>query len=55
MIKSHESMPEQPLPEIFSARTIPDSRYYAIRLLRQHGVDARNLSGGWQTYRMLFA
>lgn len=24
--------------------------YYAVRLLRQHGFDARELSGGWQTY-----
>jgi NADPH-dependent 2,4-dienoyl-CoA reductase/sulfur reductase-like enzyme/rhodanese-related sulfurtransferase len=24
--------------------------YYAVRLLRQHGVDARNLSGGWSTW-----
>ena len=24
--------------------------HYAVRLLRQHGFDARNLSGGWQTY-----
>jgi NADPH-dependent 2,4-dienoyl-CoA reductase/sulfur reductase-like enzyme/rhodanese-related sulfurtransferase len=27
--------------------------YYAVRLLRQHGFDARELSGGWQTYRTL--
>lgn len=25
--------------------------YYAVRLLRQHGFDARNLSGGWQSAR----
>jgi rhodanese-related sulfurtransferase len=25
--------------------------YYAVRLLTQHGFQARNLSGGWQTYR----
>ena len=25
--------------------------YYAIRLLRQHGRDARNLSGGWNTWQ----
>lgn len=25
--------------------------YYAVRLLRQHGVDARLLSGGWQTWK----
>jgi rhodanese-related sulfurtransferase len=25
--------------------------YYAVRLLRQHGVDARNLPGGWATAR----
>jgi len=24
--------------------------YYAVRLLRQHGFDARQLSGGWQTH-----
>ena len=24
--------------------------YYAVRLLRQHGLDARNLSGGWSTW-----
>jgi rhodanese-related sulfurtransferase len=24
--------------------------HYAVRLLRQHGFDARNLAGGWQTY-----
>jgi NADPH-dependent 2,4-dienoyl-CoA reductase/sulfur reductase-like enzyme/rhodanese-related sulfurtransferase len=27
--------------------------YYAVRFLRQMGVDARNLSGGWQTWRTL--
>jgi rhodanese-related sulfurtransferase len=27
--------------------------YYAVRLLRQHGLDARELSGGWQTYLTL--
>ena len=25
--------------------------YYAVRLLRQHGFDARNLSGGWLSAR----
>lgn len=25
--------------------------YYAVRLLRQHGLDARLLSGGWQTFK----
>ena len=25
--------------------------YYAVRLLRQHGLDARNLSGGWNTWQ----
>jgi rhodanese-related sulfurtransferase len=25
--------------------------YYAVRLLRQDGFDARNLSGGWQSAR----
>lgn len=25
--------------------------YYAVRLLRQNGFDARNLSGGWQSAR----
>ncbi|MFM2090616.1 MAG: Coenzyme disulfide reductase [Planctomycetota bacterium] len=25
--------------------------HYAVRLLRQHGIDARNLTGGWQTAR----
>lgn len=29
--------------------------YYAVRILRQQGVDARNLSGGWQTYSALVA
>jgi NADPH-dependent 2,4-dienoyl-CoA reductase/sulfur reductase-like enzyme/rhodanese-related sulfurtransferase len=29
--------------------------YYAVRLLRQNGFDARNLSGGWQTYCTLSA
>jgi NADPH-dependent 2,4-dienoyl-CoA reductase/sulfur reductase-like enzyme/rhodanese-related sulfurtransferase len=27
--------------------------YYAVRLLRQHGHDARHLSGGWKTGRSL--
>jgi NADPH-dependent 2,4-dienoyl-CoA reductase/sulfur reductase-like enzyme/rhodanese-related sulfurtransferase len=27
--------------------------YYALRFLRQHGVDARHLSGGYATYRTL--
>ena len=27
--------------------------YYAVRILRQHGYDARNLSGGYQTFVML--
>jgi rhodanese-related sulfurtransferase len=27
--------------------------YYAVRLLRQNGFDARELSGGWQTHRTL--
>ncbi len=27
--------------------------YYAVRFLMQHGVDAANLSGGWQTYAAL--
>jgi NADPH-dependent 2,4-dienoyl-CoA reductase/sulfur reductase-like enzyme/rhodanese-related sulfurtransferase len=25
--------------------------HFAVRLLRQHGLDAHNLSGGWHTYR----
>ena len=25
--------------------------YYAVRLLRQHGLDARTLSGGWSTWK----
>ena len=29
--------------------------YYAVRLLRQHGHDAANLSGGYTTYRALRA
>ena len=29
--------------------------YYATRLLLQHGYDARNLSGGFTTYRALRA
>ncbi len=28
--------------------------YIATRLLRQHGHDAANLSGGYKTYRMFF-
>jgi NADPH-dependent 2,4-dienoyl-CoA reductase/sulfur reductase-like enzyme/rhodanese-related sulfurtransferase len=27
--------------------------YYAVRFLRQMGVDARNLSGGWQTWQTM--
>jgi len=27
--------------------------YYAVRLLRQHGLDARNLCGGWRTYEAM--
>ena len=29
--------------------------YYAVRFLRQHGLDAANLSGGYTTYRSLAA
>jgi NADPH-dependent 2,4-dienoyl-CoA reductase/sulfur reductase-like enzyme/rhodanese-related sulfurtransferase len=29
--------------------------YYAVRLLRQHGLDARNLSGGWSTWSQRLA
>lgn len=29
--------------------------YYAVRILRQHGFDARNLAGGWQTARQAAA
>jgi rhodanese-related sulfurtransferase len=25
--------------------------HIAVRILRQHGLDARNLSGGWTTWR----
>jgi rhodanese-related sulfurtransferase len=27
--------------------------YYACRILSQHGLQARNLSGGYSTYRVL--
>jgi rhodanese-related sulfurtransferase len=27
--------------------------YYAVRMLRQRGFDARNLSGGWRTYEAM--
>jgi len=29
--------------------------YYGVRFLRQHGVEAANLSGGYTTYRALAA
>lgn len=49
------SMSEVPRDrEIWVNCEIGQRAYYACRVLAQHGFQARNLSGGYQTYRVLY-
>lgn len=40
--------------EIWISCGVGQRAYYACRILTQHGLSARNLSGGYQTYRVLY-
>jgi NADPH-dependent 2,4-dienoyl-CoA reductase/sulfur reductase-like enzyme/rhodanese-related sulfurtransferase len=40
--------------EIWVSCGVGQRAYYACRLLSQHGFKARNLSGGYETYRVLY-
>jgi NADPH-dependent 2,4-dienoyl-CoA reductase/sulfur reductase-like enzyme/rhodanese-related sulfurtransferase len=46
----HELPTDKPIRVLCAAG---QRAYYAVRILRSMGFDARNLSGGWQTYRTL--
>lgn len=46
----HELPPGMPL-DVYCG--VGQRAYYAVRFLRQHAIDAANLSGGWQTWRAL--
>lgn len=40
--------------EIWVSCGVGQRAYYACRILAQHGYDARNLTGGYSTYRVIF-
>ena len=40
--------------EIWVTCGVGQRAYYACRILTQHGYKARNLSGGFSTYRVMY-